>query len=391
MDTNVTNRSRDTRHRTSIIFLLLILTVLPGVSGPAGTLAAAGSAESADAVSGEEPTYRTITDGLGREVAIPAEPARIVTAGRAVMMIANVLWAFDDAPDRVIGVGRISQGRGNFLPRIDPGYDEIIELAANVGPEQVASLAPDLVILKSVVRSNLGEPLERLGIPVIYVDLENPEQYQRDLAVLGAAVSEETRAGELQRYYREAAAAVTEATDALASGERPETLLLYYRSTGGEVAFNVPPAAWIQTRIVEMAGGAPVWREANPGGGWGTVNFEQIAAWDPEVIILVGYNGRAREVREQLQKEPRWQELRAVRDRRFHAMPLDHYSWDQPDVRWILGLQWTAAMLQSELFADLDLEQATRDFYRILYRLDRAMFDEIVAPTLSGDFPGGSF
>jgi iron complex transport system substrate-binding protein len=309
------------RHTAQLLVrgLFLVIAVLIPAIPP--DVYAAGGREA-----GSVDQTRTITDGLGREVTVPVDPRRIVTAGRAVMMTANTLWAFESAPDRVVGVGRITQGRGNFLPLIDPNYGDLVVLERNVGPEQVASLAPDLVILKSVVRSSLGEPLERLGIPVVYVDLENPEQYQRDLAVLGTVVREEDRARELQRYFLATTGRIMERTVALDDDQRPSTLLIYYRTSGGETAFNVPPAGWMQTQLVEMAGGNPVWREANPGGGWGTVSFEQIAAWDPEVIVLVEYDGNGPEIRSRLENEPRWRELRAVRNDRFHAMPLDHYS-----------------------------------------------------------------
>lgn len=331
---------------------------------------------------------RTVTDGLGREVTIPADPQRIVTAGRAVMMTANALWAFESAPARMVGVGRISQGRGNFLRRIDPDYDRITVLERNVGPEQVASLAPEVVILKSIMRGPLGNTLERLGLPVIYVDLENPEQYQRDLAVLGSVVREEQRAQELRAYFRRITDEISDATSRIGSRDRPSTLLLYYRTSGGEVSFNVPPAGWIQTRLVEMAGGTPIWREANPGSGWGTVSFEQIAAWNPEVIILIEYDGAAPEVLDRLREQPRWQALEAVRNGRFHAMPMDYYSWDQPDVRWLLGLQWTAKTLQPAVFPDLDLDARTREFFRTLYGLDSAAYDELIAPVLSENLTG---
>ena len=34
--------------------------------------------------------------------------------------------------------------------------------------------------------------------------------------------------------------------------------MIQYSEEGGEVAFEVPPAEWIQTRLVELAGGTPV-------------------------------------------------------------------------------------------------------------------------------------
>lgn len=364
---------------------LLPALLLIGLVSP---LAARGAAEYqwTEAMAAA-PETREITDGLGRTVTIPSDPTRIVTAGRAVMMTANALWAFESAPERVVGVGRISQGRGNFLPRLDPQYNRIMELEHNVGPEQVAALNPDLVILKSVVRSSLGAPLERLGIPVVYVDLETPEQYQRDLAVLGSVLNEEDRARELQEYYHRITAEIATLTAEVATEDRPSTLLLYYRGTGGDVSFNVPPAEWMQTTLVELGGGRPVWHEANRGGGWGTVSFEQIAAWDPEVIILVEYGGRASEIRDRLREQPRWQALRALAGDRFYAMPLDHYSWDQPDVRWLLGLQWTAKTLHPERFARINLEEELRRFYRTLYGLDENRFEELISPVLAGDIP----
>jgi iron complex transport system substrate-binding protein len=325
---------------------------------------------------------RTITDGLGRAVEIPVEPERMVTAGRAMLMTINALWAFPGAPDRIVGVGDIQQGRGVFLADMDPTWERLTILDRSAGAEQIASLNPDVVVLKSVVRESIGEPLERLGIPVVYVELESPEQYQRDLQVLGDLVNDVTRGEELARMYRHMQEEVTAA--ASPGAPTPRTLMIYYRVSGGDVSFNVPPAGWMQTDMVRLAGGEPVWLDANPGRGWATISFEQIAAWDPEVILFVEYGGRGTEIRDQLIQEPRWQELQAVQNNRFLVMPTDYYSWDQPDVRWILGLTWSAWAIGRQ---DINMEAKTREFYRILYGMDSSTFDRMVAPVLSGDLP----
>lgn len=108
-------------------------------------------------------------------------------------------------------------------------------------------------------------------------------------------------------------------------------LLLYYSDKDGEVAFNVPPMPWIQTIMVEDAGGTPVWAEANPGGGWAKVSLEQVAAWDADVVLLVSYFRSPEEVVAELQANPQWQQLSAVQNDRLYAFPGDFYSWDQPD------------------------------------------------------------
>ncbi|MFW5826897.1 MAG: ABC transporter substrate-binding protein [Alkalispirochaeta sp.] len=374
-------------HRVFLIALAVAILTAGTVSTHAS---GRPEVEGADGAVDTAADTRTIVDGLGREVVVPADPRRIVTAGRGVMMTANVLWAFEDISERVIGVGRISQGRGNFLFKIDPDYGENIVLERNVGPEQIASLAPDLVILKSGVRSGLGQPLERLGLPVLYVDLENPEQYQRDLAVIGGALGDTARATELQNYFRSTASRITNVTANLNDDERPSVLLIYYRSSGGEVSFDVPPAGWMQTQLVDMAGGVPVWRSVHTGSGWTTIGFEQIAAWDPEVIILVEYGGEAPHIRKRLERQPRWQELQAVQNGQFYAMPMDHYSWDQPDVRWLLGLQWMAVTLHPDQFADVNLDTRMREFFAELYRIDDAIYEKLIVPTVAGDFPGGT-
>lgn len=328
---------------------------------------------------------RTVTDTFGRTVSVPVDPQRIVTAGRAVLMIADVLYAFEDAPDRVVGIGRISQGRGNFVAALDPNYGSKTVFERNVGPEQIASVQPDLVILKSFMRDTLGAPLEGLGIPVVYVELETPEQYERDILFLGTILNEEVRARQIVDYYQEKRGAIETTTATIPASETPSTLLLYRRRSGNDVTFQVPPANWIQTRLVRSAGGTPVWVDEAVGGGWQTVGVEQIARWNPEVIAVVSYNDNAAEVRDGLAADPAWSSLEAVRNEQFFAFPSDYYSWDQPDTRWILGLQWLATRLHPELFSELSVSESAQEFFRVIYGVDSEQYDTVILPTLTGD------
>lgn len=363
-----------------------LLATLFLLAGP-GAAHATGHAESLVPTGGEAVAgaARTVTDALGRELRIDVPPERIVTAGRAVLMIADVLYAFPGVPERLVGIGRIRQGRGSFVAELDPAFAEKTILERNVGPEQIAALQPGLVILKTFMREPLGRQLEDLGIPVFYVELETPEQYQRDILALGRVLGEDERASDIAAFYSEHTTRIETRTTQIPARRKPETLLLYARRSDADTAFQVPPDTWIQTRMVELAGGTPVWRGSNPGGGWATVSFEQIAAWDPQHIMIIAYDGSAPEIRDRLLEDARWQELQAVGRGRLHAFPMDFYSWDQPDTRWILGLEWLAARLQPELFNDRDMDSLMREFFSQLYGLTYAGFDRIIAPTLAGD------
>jgi iron complex transport system substrate-binding protein len=231
----------------------------------------------------------------------------------------------------------------------------------------------------------LGSALEALQIPVVYVDLETPEQYFRDVAILGQLLGNEARAQEIQAFYQSRLDQVAAGTEAVSDAEKPRVLLLQYSNQGGEVAFNVPSASWLQTIEAELAGGAPIWKEAAKAGGWTVVGFEQIAAWDPDRIFVIAYGADAAQVVEELKGDARWQSLRAVRDGQIYGFPGDYYSWDQPDPRWILGMVWLASKIHPDRMADLDMMSEISSFFGQMYGMDEATIQEHVLPVLKGN------
>ena len=330
-----------------------------------------------------------VTDALGREIVLQAPPERIVVAGPATLMIADALYLFETGPERLVGVTRIDQGKGNFLRRIDPDYAQKTILERQVGPEQVAVLRPDAVLLKTQLRPRLGLQLEALGLTVVYFDFETPEQYQRDIAALGALLGEKERSREINRYLETKRADVLAETSSLMNDERPSVLFLYVDNRGGDRAFNVPPDGWIQTTLVRDGGGEPVWTGIPLGGGWSTVTMEQIARWDPDTIFFVAYRQDTTAVSERLRRDPVWRNLSAVRNGTALTVPVDFYSWDQPDIRWVLGLEWIASTLHPDRFQEGSMQESVYEFYRTLYGLERAQTDEIIFPIIEGDLSPG--
>lgn len=330
------------------------------------------------------PSSVTIVDALGREVVLPAAPQRIVITGKALFMLADAAYLFPGAAEKIVGMGNAGQGSGNFIQLIDPNYAAKQVLNRDAGAEQVAALQPDLVILKSYLAESVGAPIEALGIPVVYIDFETPEQYARDLAIFGKVFGDEARAAEVAAFYQnkmdEIAAAVKDAP-------KPRVLLLYYNEKDGSVAFNVPPMNWIQTQMVEMAGGEPVWADANPAKGWTQVTLEQIAAWDADQIFVISYFKPATEVVDGLKADPNWSAIRAVQEGKIYPFASDLYSWDQPDPRWILGLTWLAGKLHPDLFPNLDMLAEAQNFYQTLYGLDEAFVEENIVSTFKGVLP----
>ena len=324
-----------------------------------------------------------VVDALGRKVVLLAAPTRIVMNGVGLIMTQDAAYMFPEAAQRIAAMGMANQGHGNFVSLLDADYDRKAIFQIEAGAEQMAAAKPDLVILKSYLAGKVGKALEQLGLPVLYLEFETPENYSRDLAILGKVFQNEKRAQELIDYYSSKSDAIQKITSAIA--DKPRVLLLYYSEKNGVAAFNVPPQTWIQTELVRRAGGIPVWESANTGQGWKVVTLEQVAAWDADQIFIISYLKNSAEIAAALKTNTEWQALRAVREGNLAGFPADFYSWDQSDARWILGLSWLAARLHPISFPVFDMLQEAQEFFRVLYRIDEQMFEAKIHPALRGD------
>ncbi|HSN94265.1 MAG TPA: ABC transporter substrate-binding protein [Anaerolineaceae bacterium] len=322
-----------------------------------------------------------ITDALGREVSFLKTPERIALVGKGVFMVADAVYMFPTVRDRVIGIAAQQQKSADFLSILDPNLDQKQEIELSAGPEQIAALQPDCIILKTT-NKDLGESLAKLGIPVVFLELETYAQYDRDLETLGTLFQEEDRAIKLRAYYRTNVADISKYFVDEPAEELPTVLLINYSAQDGAVSFNVAPASWIQTAIVETAGGIPVWKDAPLGKGWTKVGLEQIAAWDPDYIFVTSYTAPVLEAVATLKADPQWQELRAVKNSRLRPMLGDIYPYDQPDTRWVLGLLWIARSLHPDVIWSLDFYEAARNFYSNLYEMDTRTYEQNIKPLL---------
>jgi len=378
--------------RLKVVVIFVVLLSLAACQTTGGNSPTQSAADGETAV-GTEPAPRlqedvsptaVLTDGLGREIVLDELPERVVIAGRAAQLILHAAFFFDEADARVVAMEQRTQRNASMMPLVDSGFAEVVQLERDASTEAIAVADPDVVLLKSYLADSVGAPLEALGLTTIYLDLETPEQFFRDVRILGTLFGDPERADHVLAFYQERLDRVSEAVATVPAEERPRVLLLQYTDQGGEVAVNVPPAEWLQTMLVELAGGEPVWLDA-AGSGWTVVDLEQVAAWDPDYVFVVYYAGDPAMATAALRSASSWAALRAVREGRLLGFPGDFVSWDQPDPRWILGLEWLANQLLPDASFSFDMQAEMRAFYQELYGLDEAAFKKDVLPLLNGD------
>ena len=111
--------------------------------------------------------------------------------------------------------------------------------------------------------------------------------------------------------------------------------------------------------------------------------MEQIAAWNPDVIIV----GTApnEESRRAILNDPRWSQIKAVRTGRVYVNPSGVYLWDRHSAEAALQVLWAAKTLHPTRFRDLDLEKETKTFYAKFfdYALTDAEYNAIMRAAAS--------
>jgi iron complex transport system substrate-binding protein len=328
-----------------------------------------------------------ITDAAGRVVELAGIPQRLVVVGRGPFMVLHLLYAFTEGRQRLVGTEYKGTSASDFLPYVDPSFKTKSVLNSNANVEQIAALKPDLVIMKGVVVDRHGDSLAKAGIPILYLALETPEQFVKDVANIGLVLGNTKRADEILAFYLKRLDRLNKGTAGLRDADKPRVLLMEYSDRGGRAAVQVPARSWMQTIEVVTAGGNPVWFEAaKSSDGYTIVNFEQIARWNPDkIFIVVWYTLDPGKVIQELKSDPQWSALKAVANGELYAFPGDIFGWDTPEMRWILGMNWLATRMHPERFRDIDMKAELMAFFSQLYGMDRAAIETVILPRVKMD------
>lgn len=296
-----------------------------------------------------------VVDAAGRQVALPERVARTAVLG-AVAPLNGFLFML--GKQETIGSGLPAFFQTPYWAmqrRLAPRLADLPVVAGSDGQpnvEALLALAPDVVLTSS--RGALPV-LETAGLPALYFEWKDFDDLRRTAELLGDVLGARARAAEFIRYCDGNVARVSAALAAGDAPRRPRVAFLRAKT------FAQP--ARIADWTLAAAGGDNVGRYG-VGAGQAAMTLEALLRADPETLIVW-----SREERDALLADPRFAAMSAVRARRVHAVPVGATPWLAPGVEQCLGVLWTAQRLHPERFADLDLVEETRGFYRRFFSL----------------------
>jgi iron complex transport system substrate-binding protein len=309
-----------------------------------------------------------ISDALGREVSLQEGLDRIVIAGKQTPTLANFAYMFDPGFEKVIAIENRSQSSNNFLSLIDPQFVGKLAIEKGASAEQISPTEPDAVILMTSMKEQIGDQLELVGISPVYVSFETIEEIYRDIRIFGSLLNDSATSEKIVDFYSNSK---NEIDQLVSSSElSPRTLILQIEESEGNFVYSVPSASWLQTTMVDELMALPVWKDEASAGGWMEVSLEQVIVWQPEIVIVVNYQGRSVENINKIKSNEVWSEFLENSNVMIKPFAYDYQSWDQPDPRWILGYANLAHYLHPDAISANFLYDLVRVFYSDLYGLD---------------------
>lgn len=232
--------------------------------------------------------------------------------------------------------------------------------------EMIMKVRPDIIIMWTSKESPLSRKMEadmkNLGIPLVFMEINRIDDYSRGLTFLGKLLHREERAKRLVDYGEKAlrdAAALTRTIP------RQKAVSVYYAE--GTDGLYTECDTSRHAELINLAGAQNIFRcPVKTDYGMERVSLEKIMLYNPDVIFV-----QEREAYDRIRNDPRWRQIKAVKDGRVYMIPKGPFNWFDrpPSYMRYLGVKWVLSCLYPDLYR-VDMVRETRAFYRLFLDLE---------------------
>lgn len=276
------------------------------------------------------PSYRQVTDEIGRTIRVPQSIHRIVSLAPN---LTESIYA--------LGLQDLLVGDTDYCD-FPPEAQQKTKVGGAVNPslEAIAALHPDLVLVtKNLNRLETVQALAEIGIPSYATDPHTVDAILASVArladLLGASEIGATLAADLERQ-------LAALHDRLASLPPRRVLFIVWT----EPLISIGNDTFIADAL-RQAGALSVIDSSQ---NWPQVNLEEVVRLQPEFLIFVeSHSGAAPHSAEALADLPGWRLLNAVRNRRYATIS---DAINRPAPRLVSAVEDLARQLHPEAFTE---------------------------------------
>lgn len=257
----------------------------------------------------------TVTDMMGREVALSAPATRVVALTAADCEIVCALGA----EETLVGRGAYCDYPESILslPSVESGFETNVE--------QILALQPQVVFMASMNQTpEVVAALENAGIAVVVSEAESIEGVYQSIGLIGALLGKTAEADAV-------IADMQAAFSTLAAQAEPD---------GKTVYFEVSPLQWglwaagSNTFLDELGALCGLTNAFADVTGWAEISQEQVLARNPDYIVTVSmYTGEGPTPDEEILGREGWQNLKAVQNGNVYAADPNAFSRPGPRLK----------------------------------------------------------
>lgn len=345
----------------------------------AGCSGRAPVAGEADAASAEQ---IIVTDQRGQEVVIDGP---IDTAAFAVIPAPSIFAAVDRSYDKVVGINQstlVANRQGMFSTIFPESADSPTISGSDFVPnvETILNLDPDVVIQWGDMGEDVIRPIEDAGFPVVGLEYGTQEDLETWITLFSQLLQNPERGEEIIAWQHERR---DEIAEHVAATDRPAPRAMMLSAKDGN--FTTSNGQSYDGFQYPLAGAEFLTEDFLSESG--QVNPEQILEWDPEVILLSGFDDSTPE---DIYNDTRLADVTAVKDRRVYKNPLGAYRWQVPSAESPLYWQWLNEVLypNQELAPEESLRTRMKEAFDELYGY--AISEDEIDAVLRFDVNGGS-
>lgn len=257
--------------------------------------------------------YTEVTDCTGRNITVPAEINRVISLNADATRILVSLGC----GDKIVGVDSYSLKcpiLKHVYPQLKNATDVGSHISGILSMESIAALKPDVIFLGGASKDLAEKIQSELDIPCVctYFNVKTVDDFLCAYDIIGKVMGRQDRSYEVQEYIKSKINGVMKISSNIPERDRPKVILIGVPLDSDPFKVSTVSAA------VDWAGGVNLGADVYKGGSPSkTVTIEQIAQWDPDIILI---NGLARIDVKTIVEDPGWKQLRAVKDGKVYKI-----------------------------------------------------------------------